>query len=106
MTAYVRRGGEKKREQLERARSAMSGAVSNGATRKELERLAEKLRAAQLGYLKSRLHELGPGAAESEGSRARRNEYSAAGQRWGSLTVDEIIATCAGRDESDEPDAS
>lgn len=90
MTAYIRRGGEKKRAQFERAEAAFTRALANGESQARLENLAEKLRVAQLGYLKSRLYELG-----DDGNalwRERRNQYRIAERRWETMTFAEIRA--------------
>ncbi len=95
MTAYVRRGGEKKRVQLDRAEAALTRAIANEESETRLVHLAEKLRAARLGYLKSLSYESAGGS--SAAAQERRNQYRLEEQKWTAMTVDEIVAAYSPR---------
>lgn len=98
MTAYIRRGGAKKRQQCEYAEAALRRAVVEAYPDSRIAKAAERLRTAKLGCLKSVLHELEvPDRRSSSSYRTALAER----RRWESMTVDEVIATldagCSGQ---------
>lgn len=94
MTAYVRSGVRlvKRRRVVEDAERGLRAAIQHATVKP---RHVERVRAAQLGYLKALRHELETGAAIDEASQALLASAAEADRAWRAATAAEIVAAYA-----------
>jgi hypothetical protein len=104
MTSYIARtGGEKKKNILRQKELALRGDIRRGISQAKLQKIAEKVKSAQLGVIKVLIHEAEPARSEDEDKVARTIEkLEEACAYWTKISTDDIIKMYSKEEEETE----